>query len=276
MMNTPLDEVQWQSPEWIQAFGLHTDNVLDYFSESPFFTKTSSNMSIRMQKQFQNQPMGPGGVPTGMMLSVLDPMDDNDKAILALVDKDRRDILLKYPVHAALERQLYKMDGVEFVVASVKEPDLWIIRRQRRNTREGKITILQTYYIVGTNVYQAPSVFAIVQSRMLATEANLEVVLRGLREMTRFEPSQGRFLVSSNLINKNSIGTITTTTSSSSLNSAVPSTAPGTVAATGGATGMTLGAATTQLETGNNQNHISQHQLDRLLAISLKTDTEYI
>lgn len=49
---TPLDELQWKSPEWIQVFGLRTENVLDYFAESPFFDKTSNNQVIKMQRQF--------------------------------------------------------------------------------------------------------------------------------------------------------------------------------------------------------------------------------
>lgn len=48
-----LDELQWKSPEWIQLFGLRTENVLEYFGQSPFFDRTSNNQVLRMQNQFQ-------------------------------------------------------------------------------------------------------------------------------------------------------------------------------------------------------------------------------
>ena len=46
MSNEPLDEIQWKSPEWIQHFGLHSSNVLDYFAESPFYDRTSNNQVL--------------------------------------------------------------------------------------------------------------------------------------------------------------------------------------------------------------------------------------
>lgn len=48
-----LAELQWRAPEWIAALGgLRTDNVLEYFSKSPFYDRHSNNEVLRMQSQF--------------------------------------------------------------------------------------------------------------------------------------------------------------------------------------------------------------------------------
>lgn len=52
--NNPLDEVQWKHPEWIQEHGLRTDNVLEYFSFSPFYDRTSNNQVLKMQSQYND------------------------------------------------------------------------------------------------------------------------------------------------------------------------------------------------------------------------------
>lgn len=52
--NGPLDEVQWKHPEWIQEHGLRTDNVLEYFSFSPFYDRTSNNQVLKMQSQYND------------------------------------------------------------------------------------------------------------------------------------------------------------------------------------------------------------------------------
>lgn len=90
--NGPLDEVQWKHPEWIQRNGLRTDNVLEYFSLSPFYDRSSNNQVLKMQSQY-NELHSRG----------------ND-----------------------LYSELQNMKGLEFVVAIAQDPDLWVIRKQER------------------------------------------------------------------------------------------------------------------------------------------------
>ncbi|CCH58096.1 hypothetical protein TBLA_0A02960 [Henningerozyma blattae CBS 6284] len=292
MNTTPLDEVQWQSPEWIQAFGLYTDNVLDYFSESPFFNKTSSNQSIRMQRQFQADAngAGPGAGQGPDMLGVLDPHhNETDKLLLQHVrDPERRAILTRYPVHAQLERQLAKVGGIEYVLAHVREPDLWVIRKQRRDIQTMNTSILQTYYVMGPSVYQAPSIHALIESRLLAASTGLEKTMVGLRKLARFEPAQGRYLVRN--------GTVTSSSSTVSESGGSGKTVPNTGPATGsngaysipgsgfpgsaapGTTvaGQTAGG-TAQFESNRRPAAaLSTSQLDKLLAVSFKARPEYI
>lgn len=89
---SPLDEVQWKHPEWIQRNGLRTDNVLEYFSLSPFYDRSSNNQVLKMQSQYNE--LNTRG---------------ND-----------------------LYKELQNMKGLEFVVAIAREPDLWVIRKQDR------------------------------------------------------------------------------------------------------------------------------------------------
>jgi mediator of RNA polymerase II transcription subunit 6 len=92
MEGEPLDEVQWRAPEWIQMFGLRTDNVLEYFSQSPFYDRSSNNQVLKMQSQFNENLHG------------------------------RLDLF----------KELQHMKGIEFVVGLEREPDMWIIRKQNR------------------------------------------------------------------------------------------------------------------------------------------------
>ncbi|BFZ55093.1 Mediator of RNA polymerase II transcription subunit 6 [Savitreella phatthalungensis] len=55
MASTDLRHIVWRAPEIIKAFGqLRTDNVLEYFSFSPFYDRRSNNSALKMQSQFQN------------------------------------------------------------------------------------------------------------------------------------------------------------------------------------------------------------------------------
>lgn len=171
MDTTELDELQWKSPEWIQTFGLRTDNVLDYFAESPFFDKTSNNHVIKMQRQFsstvpqqqqQQQSNNNNGntssnennnglvLPTGDNKNNADDNeDDNDNdrkrrrraggsgsSEFYYLDGMRQDIVNRYPIHASIERELSKLSGIEYVLLTVREPDFWVIRKQYRKRIE--------------------------------------------------------------------------------------------------------------------------------------------
>lgn len=166
MSTEPLDEIQWKSPEWIQQFGLHSGNVLDYFAELPFYDRTSSNQVLRMQFQFQQIPPN------------IHPQ--------------------KY-----MQLKLSEMVGIEFVVAYVREPDFWIIRKQRRldpNTTRTE----QDYYIIGANVYQAPKIYDILSARLLSSVLLMRKSIDLLNNMTNFSISKGGHIYPSE---KDSAGT---------------------------------------------------------------------
>ncbi|CAD1812202.1 MED6 mediator sub complex component family protein [Candida parapsilosis] len=150
-----LDEIQWKSPEFIQERGLNTANVLEYFALSPFYDRTSNNQVLMMQFQYQQ---------------------------------------IQIPVHISFHQyfqsRLSEMTGIEFVIAYIKEPDFWIIRKQKRINSQ-VTTTLQDYYIIGANIYQAPKVYDVLSSRLLATVLSLKSSIDTLNNMTSYHISDG-------------------------------------------------------------------------------------
>jgi mediator of RNA polymerase II transcription subunit 6 len=136
----PLDEIQWRAPPEFDQ-GIHSNSVLYYFAQSPFFDKTSNNELV----------FGQGLNNPGMT------------QFLA--------------TRELFEGRLKTMSGLEFIVA--QEPaetgpgagtGVWVINKQTRRKRQGeedKIEVHATYFIVGENIYMAPSLADIISSRIV-------------------------------------------------------------------------------------------------------------
>lgn len=252
-----LDELQWKSPEWIQSFGLRTDNVLDYFAESPFFDRTSNNQVAKMQQQFA-QPK-----PTDQSAPAPEAQDP---------DPHRRSILSTYMVHAMWDQELRKLKGTEYILAYVREPDFWIIRKQNRSSPTSA-TPLQNYYIIGANVYQAPSVFKIVQSRLLSSNLHLSKALTSLRRMTEFQPSQGsRFVKTTYQATPSASQQPGTVASVNNTTNSAANTGPTTA---NGQSGLTV-PSDPMNSTGSHTGTMNQALMDKLLATSMKSSPVYL
>jgi mediator of RNA polymerase II transcription subunit 6 len=77
----------------------------------------------------------------------------------------------------AFEGRLKSMSGLEYMVA--QEPaetapgtgtGVWVIRKQTRRKRPGQedeITIHATYFVMGENIYMAPTVGDVIGSRLV-------------------------------------------------------------------------------------------------------------
>jgi mediator of RNA polymerase II transcription subunit 6 len=121
--------------------GIHSNSVLFYFAQSPFFDPTSNNAILTSQAMFNPS-----------MLPVLQTRE-------------------------AFEARLKTMSGLEFIVA--QEPaemapgtgtGVWVIRKQTRRKRGGdedEVTVNGTYFIMGENIYMAPSFADILGSRLV-------------------------------------------------------------------------------------------------------------
>lgn len=184
MSKEPLDEIQWKNPEWIQQFGLFTGNVLDYFSESPFYDRTSNNQVLRMQFQFQQIP--PNTNPQ------------------------------KY-----LQLKLVEMTGIEFIIATSREPDFWIIRKQRRLSPT-QVSIEQDYYIIGANIYQAPKVYDILSSRLLSSVLSIKGSMELLNKMSKFNIHDMGHSYPTQLVEKEVTSSANTIPNTVSVNTATP------------------------------------------------------
>jgi mediator of RNA polymerase II transcription subunit 6 len=143
-----LDEIVWRSPELAQSMqGVHDNSILFYFAGSPFFDPTSNNAILYSQAMF------------------------NPNMFHFIQTRE------------AFEGRLKTMSGLEFMVAqepAEKAPGtgtgVWVIRKQTRRKRppeEDEVTVHSTYYLIGENIYMAPSAGDIIGSRMVSIMACL-------------------------------------------------------------------------------------------------------
>lgn len=138
----PLDEIQWQHPQFVYQNGLHSNSILWYFAESPFFNQQSNNSMIMNQSLY----------------------NANLQEVVATREK--------------FEERLRSMHGLEFVVA--QEPaetgpgmgtGVWVIREQERTKqpdgRPDHLRVIATYFVCGENIYKAPTLADILSSRLV-------------------------------------------------------------------------------------------------------------
>ncbi|KAL2007316.1 hypothetical protein VTN00DRAFT_8754 [Thermoascus crustaceus] len=172
--DAPLEEILWRSPPHVQMMGgyLHSNNILFYFAESPFFDATSNNASLAVQASY-------------------------NEAFRQFVE-----------TREAFEGRLKTMQGLEFMVtydplqaaaqsetAFAHEPsNIWVIRKQMRRKRPGledEVTPLSTYFVVGDTIYMAPSVASVVGNRILSAVTSLTKLLNIASPLPIFSASYG-------------------------------------------------------------------------------------
>ena len=112
--------------------------------QSPFFDQTSNNAVLRTQAQF------------------------NPAMYYLLQSRE------------AFEERLQAMQGLQFVVVEEPKPltselghdsGVWVIQKQvKRQGDDGKdeISVLGTYFVVGENIYQAPSIKDVIGSKVVS------------------------------------------------------------------------------------------------------------
>ncbi|GAB2294525.1 hypothetical protein Dimus_028729, partial [Dionaea muscipula] len=61
-----------------------------------------------------------------------------------------------------------KMTGIEYVLSEVMEPNLFVIRKQKRDSPE-KVTPMLIYYALDSSIYQAPQLCNVFTSRIVGT-----------------------------------------------------------------------------------------------------------
>ncbi|KAH7318434.1 mediator of RNA polymerase II transcription subunit 6 [Stachybotrys elegans] len=163
----PLDEIQWRSPQLVASMpgGLHSNSILFYFAESPFFERTSNNAVVT------NQAM-------------------NNASMFHYI-----------ATREAFEGRLKTMSGLEFIVG--EEPALsgpgvgtgvWVIRKQTRRKRyqeEDEITVHASYFVIGENIYMAPSMTDIIASRIMTISSAIAKALPAAESARTWRPSQG-------------------------------------------------------------------------------------
>ncbi|KAI0124401.1 putative MED6 mediator sub complex component [Xylariales sp. AK1849] len=162
----PLDEIQWRHPQLAaQMQGIHSNSVLFYFAESPFFDRTSNNAVVANQAMFN----------TAMYQYI--------------------------QTREAFEGRLKTMSGVEYIVAEQPASmapgtgtGVWVIRKQTRRKKPGEedeITVHSSYYVLGENIYMAPTLADILSFRMATITSSLRKCFPAADEARTWTPSRG-------------------------------------------------------------------------------------
>lgn len=68
-------------------------------------------------------------------------------------------------IHPLDISHLSKMTGIEYVLNEVIEPNLFVIRKQKRDSPE-KVTPMLTYYVLDGSIYQAPQLCNVFSARI--------------------------------------------------------------------------------------------------------------
>lgn len=68
-------------------------------------------------------------------------------------------------VHPLDLSHLSKMTGIEYMLNEVIEPNLFVIRKQKRDSPE-KVTPMLTYYVLDGSIYQAPQLCSVFSARI--------------------------------------------------------------------------------------------------------------
>lgn len=86
--------------------------------------------------------------------------------------------------------QLKNMVGTEYILLHVKEPILYVVRKQHRHSPE-ETTPLADYYIIAGRVYQAPDLASVFNSRILNTVHHLQQAFDDANSFARYHPGKG-------------------------------------------------------------------------------------
>jgi len=119
-----------------------TNSVLHYFARSPYYDATSNNAALMNQAMYN------------------------------------RNMYYIIQTRKAFEETLKTMPGLEFMVThdpsendtKLDNSGIWVIRKQIRHRRQQNtdaVTPISSYYVVGENIYMAPSFGNIISNRMV-------------------------------------------------------------------------------------------------------------
>ncbi|OCK76757.1 hypothetical protein K432DRAFT_385196 [Lepidopterella palustris CBS 459.81] len=208
----PLDETTWSDQNWLEYLGgIHTNSVHRYFYASSFFDPTSNNYVI-----LQNATRFP----------------------------EHHHLLNSRSAFEAAVRAM-PSGGLQFMVTGEPETDdgVWVVQKQNRIVEGAdlgeRIEVLGTYWVVGERVFMAPSVAAVVGSKILCATTALTLFLKTASTLSLFTPSTGHtyFPHPTNLAKLSLPGSISRAASPASVmdasQTALPATAqPGTTSTT--------------------------------------------
>lgn len=168
----------FRNPEYLRAVGgqLTQYTVLDYFSKSDYYEQGCNNAILQMQSAASNFPvpnptemMSNGGNLEGMGLSAWERRNDP----------------------FAIEQELKRFIGLEYVLVHAKQPDLFVIHKRWRSSPTITNT-LEAYYILQGNITMAADILSILGNKFVSTVSSLQQSLQIARNaQPDFNPREG-------------------------------------------------------------------------------------
>jgi mediator of RNA polymerase II transcription subunit 6 len=186
--NTPLDERLYSLPgqnAWYMGHGenpefrmpwMGEDMIHHYFRDSPFFDWTTKNgMDL---KQAQTDPFNWARV------------HDRKKFEDGLAERIGTEFMIVEGEGMQFDKEYRPVKG-----------GVWVIRKQERT--KDSLETLGTYFIVGENVYQAPSVGDILGTRLLSASTALSKCFSQAATLPQWSPTTGHTYPTTAVANKN-------------------------------------------------------------------------
>ncbi|KAJ2781822.1 Mediator of RNA polymerase II transcription subunit 6 [Coemansia javaensis] len=120
-MATELTGIEWRSDQWLFQFGgLRPENVLEYFSQSPFWDSSSNNAVLKMQTQ-HSSGLQPAAHDLTRMVGVEFAVTHADPPALFVITKSRRSSPTRttpLAVYYILDGNAYEAPSLYSVVSS--------------------------------------------------------------------------------------------------------------------------------------------------------------
>eukprot|EP01114_Cavostelium_apophysatum_P023615 TRINITY_DN8951_c0_g1_i1.p1 TRINITY_DN8951_c0_g1~~TRINITY_DN8951_c0_g1_i1.p1 ORF type:complete len:257 (-),score=36.23 TRINITY_DN8951_c0_g1_i1:2-772(-) len=83
--------------------------------------------------------------------------------------------------------KLVQMRGIEYVLFAAKEPDLYVIRKQKRDS-PANVTPQTSYYIIKGTIFQAPNLYSVLASRTIKSLYNVQKSFKEAANYVSFDP----------------------------------------------------------------------------------------
>lgn len=187
----PLDELVYSRRDIIEYWlaqnpsankPMDENMIYRYIAESPFFDHMSNNGLAIAQAGNHMQ--------TFQMTWDRRAFEDDLKR--------KRGVEYMISGEPADAKPLKGVEGAEQGWAESGRTGVWNVRKQERGfarARDGSVqedlTTLGTYYLVGENMYQAPSVGDVIGNRLIAATNSLSQFFEGAAKLPDFDPADG-------------------------------------------------------------------------------------
>jgi len=86
--------------------------------------------------------------------------------------------------------KLNLMKGIEYVLSTANEPDLYVITKRKRDSPTSVIP-LAVYYIIRGTIFQAPNVYSVVASRTIKCLYHVQKAFQECNSYASFDPYTG-------------------------------------------------------------------------------------